>query len=177
MTWLTTPRHRTMVRRWLQALRIAAQGIEGAFVEEKGMIAALHDRLVKPKQRSRLRLRAGVCLPHGSREGPSIYCGGIAYWKPCPPEQGTRAQRCRCCFGDRGHVFERRSILVAIIKISTHSPWCMTEDLRFESAGCVARSGKMPGYLTPRNSTQFWTGWQQDNRVGKPTLSDGSSAT
>ena len=52
VTWLTTPPHRTMVRRWVQALRIAAQGIEGAFVEDKGMTVALHDRLVKPKQRS-----------------------------------------------------------------------------------------------------------------------------
>jgi trehalose-6-phosphatase len=47
-----------MVRRWLQALRIAAQGIEGAFVEDKGMAVALHDQLVKPTQHSRLRRRA-----------------------------------------------------------------------------------------------------------------------
>jgi hypothetical protein len=53
----------------------------------------------------------------------------------------------------------------------------MAEDLRFESAGGVARSVKMPGYLTPRNSTQFWTGWQQDNRMEKPTLSDASCVT
>jgi hypothetical protein len=47
----------------------------------------------------------------------------------------------------------------------------MAEDLRFESAGGVARPVKMPGYLTPRNSTQFWNGWQQDNR------SDGACVT
>jgi len=58
VTWLTTPPHRTLVRRWLQALRIAAEGIEGAFVEDKGVSVALHNRLVKPKQRSRLRRRA-----------------------------------------------------------------------------------------------------------------------
>jgi trehalose-phosphatase len=57
VTWLTLPPHRTLVRRWVQALRIAAEGIDGALVEDKGMTVALHDRLVKPKQRSRLRRR------------------------------------------------------------------------------------------------------------------------
>src|SRR5512138_3067733 len=45
VTWLTTPPRRTLVRRWLHAMRIAAEGIEGAFVEDKGMTVALHDRL------------------------------------------------------------------------------------------------------------------------------------
>ena len=58
VTWLTAPPHRSLVRRWLQALRIAAEGIDGAFVEDKGVTVALHDRLVKPKQRARLRRRA-----------------------------------------------------------------------------------------------------------------------
>ena len=58
LTWLITPPRRTLVRRWLQALRTAAVGIEGAFVEDKGAAVALHDRLVKPKHRSRLRRRA-----------------------------------------------------------------------------------------------------------------------
>lgn len=58
MTWLTIPPKRTWVRRWVRAVRIAAEGIEGAFVEDKGVTVALHDRLVKPKQRSRLRRRA-----------------------------------------------------------------------------------------------------------------------
>jgi trehalose 6-phosphate phosphatase len=56
--WLVTPPRRTLVRRWLQALRTAADGIEGAVVEDKGVTVALHDRLVKPKHRSRLRRRA-----------------------------------------------------------------------------------------------------------------------
>jgi trehalose 6-phosphate phosphatase len=56
--WLTTPPRRTLVRRWVQAMRIAAEGIEGAIVEDKGMTVALHDRLVSPKQRSQLRRRA-----------------------------------------------------------------------------------------------------------------------
>lgn len=56
--WLTTPPHRTLVHGWLRALRTAAEGIEGAFVEDKGVTVALHDRLVKPKHRSRLRRRA-----------------------------------------------------------------------------------------------------------------------
>lgn len=62
VTWLTTPPRRTLVRRWLQAMRLAAQGIEGAIVEDivedKGMTVALHDRLVSPKQLSLLRRRA-----------------------------------------------------------------------------------------------------------------------
>jgi len=58
VAWLTRPPHRTLVRRWLQAMRTAAEGIEGAIVEDKGMTVALHDRLVSPKQRSRLRRRA-----------------------------------------------------------------------------------------------------------------------
>jgi trehalose-phosphatase len=58
VTWLTTPPRRTLVRQWLQALRIAAEGIEGAFVEDKGVTVALHDRLVKVTHRSRLRRRA-----------------------------------------------------------------------------------------------------------------------
>ena len=58
VAWLTRPPRRTLVRRWLQAMRTAAEGIEGAIVEDKGMTVALHDRLVSPKQRSRLRRRA-----------------------------------------------------------------------------------------------------------------------
>ncbi len=58
VTWLTTPPQRALVRRWLQALRIAAEGIEGAFVEDKGVTVALHDRLVNPRYRVRLRRRA-----------------------------------------------------------------------------------------------------------------------
>ena len=102
-----------------------------------------------------------MCLPRGSREGLSVFYGDIACWKPGPREQGTKAQRCRCSFGDRGHVSECRSILGTIVRISTHSPWSMAEDLRFESAGGVARPVKMPGYLTPRNSTLDWLAARQ----------------
>jgi hypothetical protein len=121
VTWLTTPPHRTLVRRWLQALRIAAKGIEGAFVEDKGVTVALHDRLVKAKQRSRLRRRARRVLAPWIARG-SVFYGDIACWKPGPREQGTKAQRCRCSFGDRGHVIECRSILGTIVRISRHSP-------------------------------------------------------
>lgn len=62
VTWLTPPPLRTLVRRWLQAMRSAAEGIGGAFVEDKGMTVALHDRLVHPKQRPRLRRRASRLL-------------------------------------------------------------------------------------------------------------------
>ena len=53
----------------------------------------------------------------------------------------------------------------------------MAEGLRFESAGGVERPVKMPGYLTPRHSTHFWIGWQQDNQVEKPISRDGVSVT
>jgi trehalose-phosphatase len=76
VTWFTTPPDRTLVRRWLQALRIAAEGIEGAFVEDKGVTVALHDRLVKPKQRSRLRRRAWRALaPWIARGSVSVLRG------------------------------------------------------------------------------------------------------
>ena len=74
--WLVTPPRRMLVRRWLQALQTAADGIEGAFVEDKGMTVALHDRLVKPKHRSRLSGAPCVRLPPGSRAGSSAFCAG-----------------------------------------------------------------------------------------------------
>jgi len=51
----------------------------------------------------------------------------------------------------------------------------MVEGLRFESAGGVEPPEKMPGYLTPRHSTHFWIGWQQENQAEKPKSSDGVS--
>jgi len=58
LTWLVTPPRRAIVRQWVQALQTAADGIEGAFVEDKGVCVALHDRMVKASHRSRLRRRA-----------------------------------------------------------------------------------------------------------------------
>lgn len=76
VTWLTTPPHRTLVRQWLLALRNASEGIEGAFVEDKGVTVALHDRSVKPKYRARLRRRALRALaPWISRETVSLLRG------------------------------------------------------------------------------------------------------
>lgn len=72
VTWLVTPPRRTLVRRWLQALQTAAYGIEGAFVEDKGVTIELHDRLVKPKHRSRLRRHA---LLDGLRPPRCPLCG------------------------------------------------------------------------------------------------------
>ena len=172
MTWLTTPPQRTLVRRWVQALRIAAEGIEGAFVEDKGVTVALHDRLVKPKQRSQLRRRARRLLAPWLARGSVRLLRGHRVLEARSSSAEVKAQRCRCCYGDRGHVIECRSILGTIIRISRHSPWYRAEDLRFESAGDVARPVKMPGSLIPSNSTQFWAGWQQDSSVGKPTLRD-----
>src|SRR5438445_8822584 len=51
VTWLTPPPHRTLVRRRVQALRIAAEGIDCGLVQDRGVTVAVHDRLVKAKQR------------------------------------------------------------------------------------------------------------------------------
>ena len=58
VTWLSTPTDRTLVRRWLHALRIAARESKEPLLGTKGVTVALHDRFVKPKQRSGLRRRA-----------------------------------------------------------------------------------------------------------------------
>jgi trehalose 6-phosphate phosphatase len=57
-------------------LRSAAEGIEGAIVEDKGVAVALHDRLVKPRYRIRLRRRALHSLaPWTARESVSLLRG------------------------------------------------------------------------------------------------------
>ena len=172
VTWLTTPPHRTMVRRWLQALRIAAEGIDGALVEDKGMTVALHDRLVKPKQRSRLRRRAWRLLrPMDRARVRQSSAGKSRVGSQIFQSREQRHSRVDAASATVGTSSSAGLFLGTIIRISTHSLWYMAEDLRFESAGDVARPVRMPGYLTPRNSTQFWNGWQQDNR------SDGACVT
>ena len=89
--------------------------------------------------------------------------------------QETKARQYQCCFGDHGLGIVCRSILGTIVRILTHSPRYMVEDLRFESAGGVELPVKMPGYFTPRHSTHFWIGWQQETQVEKPIASDGVS--
>jgi hypothetical protein len=59
--------------------------------------------------------------------------------------QGTKARQYQSCFGDHGPVIVCRSILGTIVRISTHSPWYMDEDLRFESVGEVEPPVKMLG--------------------------------
>jgi trehalose-phosphatase len=49
---------RRVVAQWARSVRVAVRGIRGALVEDKGFSVALHDRLVRPAQRSLLRRRA-----------------------------------------------------------------------------------------------------------------------
>ena len=55
MRWLGQRPLRREVREWTRALERAAEGIAGALVEDKGATVALHDRLVRPADRPRLR--------------------------------------------------------------------------------------------------------------------------
>jgi Trehalose-6-phosphatase len=145
MTWLTTPPRRTLVRRWVQAMRIAAEGIEGAIVEDKGMTVALHDRLVSPKQRSRLRRRARRVLAPWVAQGSVSLLRGHRVLEARSSSAGNKGTAVSGCFDDHGPVIVCRSILGTIVRISTHSPWYMDEDLRFESVGGVEPPVKMLG--------------------------------
>lgn len=56
--WMGRRSPRREVQEWATALESAANGIVGALVEDKGWTVALHDRLVRPADRARLRRRA-----------------------------------------------------------------------------------------------------------------------
>jgi trehalose 6-phosphate phosphatase len=60
--WLGQRISRREVREWSKALRSVAQGTPGALVEDKGLGVALHDRLVRPSDRVRLRRQALLAL-------------------------------------------------------------------------------------------------------------------
>lgn len=60
--WLGQRISRREVREWARTLRSVAQGIPGALVEDKGLSVALHDRLVRPRDRVRLRRQALLAL-------------------------------------------------------------------------------------------------------------------
>jgi trehalose-phosphatase len=55
--WLGRPAARSTVLAWVLALKRAAEGIPGAWVEDKGQTVALHDRLAAPDDRVRLHRR------------------------------------------------------------------------------------------------------------------------
>ncbi len=58
MHWMGQRPRRQEVREWVRALKGATEGIAGALIEDKGLTVALHDRLVRPADRARLRRRA-----------------------------------------------------------------------------------------------------------------------
>lgn len=60
--WLGQRISRKDVREWARTLESVAKGTPGALVEDKGLSVALHDRLVRPRDRIRLRRRALLAL-------------------------------------------------------------------------------------------------------------------
>lgn len=60
--WLGRRISRKAVRGWARTLESAAKGMPGALVEDKGLTVALHDRLVRPRDRVRLRRQALLAL-------------------------------------------------------------------------------------------------------------------
>jgi trehalose-phosphatase len=67
--WLGRPAARSTVLAWVLALKRAAEGIPGAWVEDKGRTVALHDRLTAPGDRVRLHRRVRHALKPLMRTG------------------------------------------------------------------------------------------------------------
>ena len=57
-TWVAPRPPRRIVRQWKAALEAVARKVQGAWVEDKGIAVALHDRQVAPQDRRRLRRQA-----------------------------------------------------------------------------------------------------------------------
>jgi len=75
-SWLGEQPLRREVREWTRALERASTGIAGAHVEDKGWTVALHDRLVRPADRPRLRRLARRALaPWFSRKKVKLISG------------------------------------------------------------------------------------------------------
>lgn len=67
-TWLAPRPRRRIVRQWKAALEAVATKVQGAWVEDKGIAVALHDRQVAPQDRRRLRRQALGALQDWLRE-------------------------------------------------------------------------------------------------------------
>lgn len=61
-SWLAARPSRRTVRQWKQALEAVAGAVKGAWVEDKGISVALHDRQVAAQDRRRLRRQTGKVL-------------------------------------------------------------------------------------------------------------------
>jgi trehalose 6-phosphate phosphatase len=70
--WLGRPAARSTVLGWARTLKRAAEGIRGAWVEDKGQVVALHDRLVSKRERPTLRHRARRAI------APLLRAGGAS---------------------------------------------------------------------------------------------------
>jgi trehalose-phosphatase len=67
-SWLAPRPPRRMVRKWKEALEAVAGKVRGAWVEDKGISVALHDRQVRTQDRRRLRRQAVSALHDWLRE-------------------------------------------------------------------------------------------------------------
>ncbi|MBU6482388.1 MAG: hypothetical protein KGS09_17825 [Nitrospirae bacterium] len=132
--WLVAPPRKTLVRRWLQALQTAAYGIEGAFVEDKDFPVALHDLLVKPKHRSRLRRRALRSFAPWIAHGFVSLLRGKRVLEARSSKAWNKGTAVSMLLQRPRTLHRVLSISATIKRISMHSPWCMAEDLPFESA-------------------------------------------
>lgn len=76
LRWLGRRPPRGEVRKWTRALERATKGIKGALIEDKGATVALHDRLVRPADRPRLRrLALRALAPWLSSKKMMVLCG------------------------------------------------------------------------------------------------------
>ena len=91
-SWLVPRPPRRMVRKWKKALEAVAAKVRGAWVEDKGIAVALHDRQVATGNRRRLRRQALDALQVWVREKQIRLLRGKRIMEALPPidwDKGT----------------------------------------------------------------------------------------
>lgn len=95
-SWLAPRPPRRMVRRWKKALEAVAGKVRGAWVEDKGIAVALHDRQVTRQDRRRLRRQAVKALQDWLREKQIRLLRGKRIMEALPStdcDKGTAVRR------------------------------------------------------------------------------------
>lgn len=95
-SWLAPRPPRRVVRRWKEALEAVAGKVRGAWVEDKGIGVALHDRQVMTQDRRRLRRQAVNALQDWLREKKIRLLRGKRIIEALPPincNKGTAVMR------------------------------------------------------------------------------------
>lgn len=95
-SWLAPRPPRRMVRKWKAALEAVARKVRGAWVEDKGIGVALHDRQVTSQNRRRLRRQAVNALQDWLREKEIRLLRGKRVMEALPPtdcDKGTAVMR------------------------------------------------------------------------------------